>query len=182
MDKRGSRRTRAAKGLSPAAFRWQALIVDGARGGQTQRAYCRRMRISAGTFAWWKHRLAGASLGPAPAGRRRSTPPRFVRVTGFPTDAPASGPSPEAASAELDRTPSTVRPSAPTVVNADARHSRTRPPAPRSDIRPDQSATPVTTRYPLVHGGPVPQQVSLRRVILPYRCRIEAACLSCRNS
>ena len=104
MDKRGSRRTRAAKGLSPAALRWQALIADWARGGLTQRAYCRRMRISAGTFAWWKRRLAGASSGTARTGRRGSTPPRFVRVTAIPIESSAWGRSPEATSAGNYRT------------------------------------------------------------------------------
>jgi hypothetical protein len=104
MDERKARRTRAAKGMTPAASRWQALIADWARGRLTQRAYCRRMRISASTFAWWKHQLAGAASSTAPAGRRGSTPPRFVPVTVLPTDAPALGPPPEATSAEDDRT------------------------------------------------------------------------------
>jgi hypothetical protein len=90
--------------MSPAASRWQALIADWARGGQTQRAYRRRMRISVGTFAWWKHRLAGASPGTALAGRRGSTPPRFVRVTALPSGGLASGLSQEATSAEDYRT------------------------------------------------------------------------------
>jgi hypothetical protein len=48
------------------------------------------MGISFGTFAWWKHQLAGTPCGRAGIGRRASTPPRFVRVEVLPPGVPVS--------------------------------------------------------------------------------------------
>jgi hypothetical protein len=59
------------------------------------------MKISAGTFAWWKHRLADSSSAAAPVRRRASTSPRFVRVAAPATGATGRDPSRDAVSAEV---------------------------------------------------------------------------------
>jgi hypothetical protein len=59
------------------------------------------MKISAGTFAWWKHRLAGSLSAPAPVGRRALTSPRFVRVAAPATGAAGLDPSRGAVSSEV---------------------------------------------------------------------------------
>lgn len=112
MDQRRPRRARPTKGMSPAASRWRALITDWSRSGQTQRAYCLRMKISTGTFSWWKHRLAGVSPGRAPADRRASTSPRFVRVEMLPSNQSGSDQSRTVVSAGASR-PSTPAGSVP---------------------------------------------------------------------
>lgn len=101
MDERRPRRTQVTKAMSPAASRWWALIAGCSRSGQTQRSYCRRMKISAGTFAWWKHRLADSLSAPAPVNRRAQTSPRFVRVVAPATGATGLDPLRDAVSSEV---------------------------------------------------------------------------------
>ncbi len=86
-----SRRRKARQFPTPAASRWGSLTADWSRSGQTQRAYCQRMGISYGTFAWWRHHLARSASAPIDVRPASSVSPRFVRVEML----PAGGPKPD---------------------------------------------------------------------------------------
>ena len=105
MEEAQVRRARARKRTSPAASRWQALIAGWSRSGQTQRAYCHRMGISFGTFAWWKHELTGSPSGRARPGQRAATSPRFVRVDVLAPGGPASSQAQKGISTEVTGAP-----------------------------------------------------------------------------
>jgi hypothetical protein len=53
--------------MSERAAYWQRLLADWERSGLSQAEFCRRRRVKAVTFAWWKRRLQGS----AGAGRNR---------------------------------------------------------------------------------------------------------------
>jgi len=42
---------------------WATQVAAWERGGLTQAEYCRRRRIKAGSFAWWKRQLLGPARG-----------------------------------------------------------------------------------------------------------------------
>ena len=81
---------------------WQAVVADWSESGLSQRAYCARMGIRPGTFAWWKHELFG---GGRKRSRRRPSQARFVRVEVRPSTHPTDNsgqPSRESAQAVLE--------------------------------------------------------------------------------
>ncbi len=53
--------------MAERATYWATQLATWERSGLTQAEYCRRHRIKAGTFAWWKRRL----LGPSPQQHKR---------------------------------------------------------------------------------------------------------------
>ena len=56
--------------MSDRAAYWQRLLTEWERSGLSQAEFCRRRRVKAVTFAWWKRRLKGTSAG----GRKRRRP------------------------------------------------------------------------------------------------------------
>jgi hypothetical protein len=98
-----SRRRKPRQYPTPAASRWGSLIADWSRSGETQRAYCRRMGISHGTFAWWRHRLARSASAPIDVRPASSASPRFVRVEMLPAGGPKPDPERDVAAAETGR-------------------------------------------------------------------------------
>ncbi len=45
--------------MSDRAAYWQRLLTDWEQSGLSQAEFCRRRRVKAVTFAWWKRRLKG---------------------------------------------------------------------------------------------------------------------------
>lgn len=56
--------------MSDRATHWQRLLTDWERSGLSQAEFCRRRRLKAVTFGWWKRRLMGTSAGRRKRGRR----------------------------------------------------------------------------------------------------------------
>lgn len=52
--------TIAKKEVSPRAAYWRGMVKKWRRSGQTPEAFCRQRHLKAGTFAWWRPRLAKA--------------------------------------------------------------------------------------------------------------------------
>ena len=44
--------------MTDGARRWQGIVREWERSGQTQREFCRLRGINGGTFSWWKRQLA----------------------------------------------------------------------------------------------------------------------------
>jgi hypothetical protein len=81
-------------GITGTDDRNQPERVIGMGGIATQRAYCERMQLAVGTFAWWKHRLGSA--GSRRRGPAATDHPEFVRVRvrdGGPTGSKMTGSS-----------------------------------------------------------------------------------------
>lgn len=72
--------------MSERAAYWRQLVGDWEASGLSQAEFCRRRKLSAVTFAWWKRRLrSGGSAGPRLMGGRTSSPSTgraaFVELT-----------------------------------------------------------------------------------------------------
>jgi hypothetical protein len=98
-----SRRKKTRQYATPAASRWSSLIADWSRSGETQRAYCQRMGISHGTFAWWRHQFARSASAPTDVRQASSASPRFVRVEMLPAGGPKPDPERDVAATETGR-------------------------------------------------------------------------------
>ncbi len=61
------------------ASKWQAIRERFESSGLSQQTFCRRERISAASFSYWKRKFMGTSLAVSPA---RATParPKFVEI------------------------------------------------------------------------------------------------------
>lgn len=70
--------------MNQRAAYWRGMIAAWGRSGLSQAEYCRRQRIQAVTFSWWKRRLSqsGAGAGDRRQDRFRSAAVRagFVEV------------------------------------------------------------------------------------------------------
>jgi len=60
--------------------RWQELLRRWEASGLSQAAFCRRHGIPVWKLAWWRKRLAEASLAGRPGGRGVAPAPTFVPV------------------------------------------------------------------------------------------------------
>ena len=69
------------------AVYWQKHISQWSKSGLTQAEYCRRNKISAAAFHWWKGQLRKKSK----AQKNSSTSMQFVEVHGVPTPSVRSG-------------------------------------------------------------------------------------------
>jgi len=78
---------------------WQALLAECGRSGLSQAEFCRRRRIVAGTFAFWKHLLAREAEAARSARDARATPPTFVPVQVIGRPSTLARPRPDAATA-----------------------------------------------------------------------------------
>jgi hypothetical protein len=72
--------------MSDRARYWQRLVAAWEKGGLSQAEFCRRRKVSAGSFAWWKRRLTGAAkqtrrrVGRNAGGPQRGKHAGFVEV------------------------------------------------------------------------------------------------------
>lgn len=69
--------------MSDRAAYWQRLLAEWERSGLSQAEFCRRRRVKAVTFAWWKRRLKGSAGPDAKRQKRRPSrarPADFVEV------------------------------------------------------------------------------------------------------
>ena len=69
--------SQSQRSRSDRAAYWRNLVDQWSRSGLSQAAFCRKRRITYGSFIWWKRQLASAAGGDAAprgsCGRRGST-------------------------------------------------------------------------------------------------------------
>jgi len=66
---------------------WTTQVTAWERSGLTQAEYCRRRRIKAGSFAWWKRQLLGPARGrPTRPADRPKQSARTSKPRGRPTE------------------------------------------------------------------------------------------------
>lgn len=72
--------------MTEGARRWQGIVREWKRSGQSQTEFCRARGINGGTFSWWKRQLASEQPARAhsdrPASRPRAAGPQadFVEL------------------------------------------------------------------------------------------------------
>jgi hypothetical protein len=76
--------------MSDRAIYWQRLLTDWERSGLSQAEFCRRRRVKAVTFAWWKRRLRETQ---GPDAQRQARKSRRAKHAGFVEVALPVGPS-----------------------------------------------------------------------------------------